>query len=90
MVRNARTNNTIERTPPVCCLVWLASLAIDSTTHTIDLSLASLRTQSKETVMSNKKFINLCNANNTAWFELYFDLIFVAFILVLGESAQHS
>ena len=43
--------------------------------------------QSKETVMSNKKFNNFCNANNTAWFELYFDLIFVAFILVLGKYA---
>lgn len=35
--------------------------------------------------MTNKEFVNLCNSNNTTWFELYFDLMFVAYILVLGN-----
>eukprot|EP00038_Savillea_parva_P002429 m.114267 g.114267 ORF g.114267 m.114267 type:complete len:765 (-) comp10832_c3_seq1:11-2305(-) len=79
--------------PPETFFQLLTMLYRDNTGESVVRYKAEDEEPEHEEVMSNKKFVHLCNSNNTTWFELYFDLMFVAYILVLGnllKSISHD
>eukprot|EP00035_Acanthoeca_spectabilis_P013863 m.260761 g.260761 ORF g.260761 m.260761 type:complete len:218 (-) comp15990_c0_seq20:4642-5295(-) len=71
--------------PPENMWQLMSMLVKDNTGDSIVRYKAEDEEEEEDETMTNKEFVNLCNSNNTTWFELYFDLMFVAYILVLGN-----